>query len=440
VGPRIAVAACLALALAAIVVACGDDETSSGVEALTAASCGELEYEGSGDPDVLIASDLPAQGASAERTEQMNEAIRLELEAEDWKAGDLGVAFQACDDSLESTGEWDTQRCRDNASAYADNPDVVAVIGTYNSGCAAEIMPILNEAPGGGVAMISPGNTFVCLTEPSEDLCDPDQPDSYFPTGSRNYVRVVPNDAAQGAGLAEFAAAQGIERPFILYAADDPTSLGQADTFRGAAEAAGLRIAGAESWDPEAADYTDLMEKAGTGGADAVLLAGLLEQNGPQLIEDKVAVLGPNDGDVKLLAPDGFAQQATIDDTGEASEGMFVSVPARAPDALPDAGASLVEDLQAQIGDVPVEVYAPYAGQAAQLALEAITEGTSDRKAVIENMYETEISDGIVGDFTIEESGDPSLKPITISVAGPDEFRTEAEIVPSPELVTAARG
>ena len=41
----------------------------------------------------------------------------------------------------------------------------------------------------------------------------------------------------------------------------------------------------------------------------------------------KVAVLGPNSGAVKLLAPDGFAQQSTIDLAGSASKGMFASVP-----------------------------------------------------------------------------------------------------------------
>ena len=61
---------------------------------------------------------------------------------EGWKAGQTNVAFQACDDSIEETGEGDERVCRDNAAAYAGNQDVIGVIGTYNSGCAAEIIPI----------------------------------------------------------------------------------------------------------------------------------------------------------------------------------------------------------------------------------------------------------------------------------------------------------
>ena len=42
---------------------------------------------------------------------------------------------------------------------------MLGVIGTYNSGCAAEEIPILNKRR--RLAMISPGNTAVCLTESS---------------------------------------------------------------------------------------------------------------------------------------------------------------------------------------------------------------------------------------------------------------------------------
>ena len=434
------IAAALVAALAMLVAACGDDDGGeiTGVEALPSATCGSVEYGGEGQPDAVIASDLPMQGASRERSEQMVEAIRIVLEQSDWSAGDTRLAFQACDDSIAKTGEWDEATCKGNARAYASNPDVVGVIGTYNSGCAALIIPILNEAQGGGVAMVSPGNTLICLTQPSES-CPSGDPDRYYPTGRRNYARVVPNDAAQGAGLAEFARRKGIERPFVLYAGGDPVSLGQGTTFRGAAEQLGMEIAGFEAWDPDAKSYADLMQKAKSSGADAVLLAGLLEQNGPKLIEDKVSTLGPNDGSVKLLAPDGFAQQATIDDTGEASVGMFVSVPGRDPESLPPAGRPLVEDLKQDFADQPVELYAPYAGEATQVMLDAIERGGDARRAIVEALFEVKVNKGIVGSFEIEPSGDPSAGPITVSEAK-QSLEPIDEIEPPPAVVSAARG
>jgi hypothetical protein len=198
----------LALLLGALALAaCGDeDEESDGEFAgLSIETCEEVEYGGEGDPEALIVSDLPMQGDSAERSEQQVEAIRLALEQREWRAGELAVGFQACDDSSAETGLWDEQICRTNAEAYAADERLLGVIGTYNSGCAAVEIPILSEA---GVAMISPGNTAVCLTEASR-TCEDFDPATLYGDRGRNYVRVVPNDAFQGAALAEFARDQG---------------------------------------------------------------------------------------------------------------------------------------------------------------------------------------------------------------------------------------
>ena len=131
-----------------------------------------------------------------------------------------------------------------------------------------------------------------------------------------------------------------------------------------------------------------------------MVLAGILEENGVQLIRDKVAALGPNDGAVKLLAFDGFAQQATIDNTGPDAKGMYVSLPGKVPGALTGAGDVFVKELKAQIGEQPVEVFAPYAGQAAGVLIEAIRLG-STRAGTISELFKTKIEDGITGSFTI---------------------------------------
>ena len=409
----------------------------SGVQAVDA-DCGELQYAGSGTPSKLIVSDLPLRGDSAERSKQMNDAIVQEIARKGWQAGSgIQVAFQACDDSLASTGEWDEDLCRSNAQAYSADPDVLGVIGTYNSGCAAIEIPVLNRAPGGGIPMVSPGNTLVCLTETASS-CKPEEPDVYYPSGKRNYVRVVPNDAVQGAGLATFADQSGISKPYLLIAAEDPTSEGQARTFEGAATSLGMQIAGTARWDPEAKSYTDLMKQVKASGADAVLLAGLLDQNGAQLIKDKVAVLGPNDGRVKLLAPDGFAQQSTIDQAGPDSAGMFVGLPGKTPETLTGPGAELVQQLEEEVGDDPVEVFAPYAGQAASVLLEAIG-GGEDRAGTIEALFQTDVSDGIIGSFAITRTGDPTPAPISV-LEGADTFEFDKAIVPPNRLIAAARG
>jgi branched-chain amino acid transport system substrate-binding protein len=436
-------AGCAAIASAAVLIACGsgsggNSDKLGDVQGIDA-DCGKIEYSGSGTPTKLIASDLPLRGDSAERSKQMNDAIVQELARKGWQAGtDTQIAFQPCDDSLASTGEWDEGVCRSNAQKYGANPDVIGVIGTYNSGCAQIEIPILNRATGGGVPMVSPGNTLVCLTEPGS-ICQPDEPGVYYPSGTRNYIRVVPNDAVQMAGLATFANEEGIHNPFVLVAAGDPTSKGQADTFQGAARKLGMNVAGRAEWNQKAGSYTGLMDQVRSSGADGVLLAGLLEQNGAQLIKDKVSTLGPNDGSVKLLAPDGFAQQATIGQAGPASAGMFVSQPGKVPGSLTGEGSAFVKEVKAQVGGEPLEVFAPYAGQAAEVLIAAIQSGDATRAGTISSLFKTHVNDGIIGTFRITPSGDPSPAPISVSVAGPT-FTLAKTISPMPQLVTAARG
>jgi branched-chain amino acid transport system substrate-binding protein len=419
--------------LAALALSTQGRAATPGLTPVAASTCGGVMYGGSGSPSALIVSDLPLQGDSRQRSLQMNDAIKLVLEGANWQAGGRAVAFQACDDSSAKTGLWTKAICQSNARAYAADPSVLGVLGTYNSGCAEAMIPILGRAAGGGVAMVSPGNTLICLTEASPS-CPSGQPGSLYPK-LHNYARVVPNDAYQGAGLASFAKSQGVTDPYVLYAANDPTSLGQARTFRGAAQKLGLHIAGFRSWNPKASSYKRLMEVVGGTAADAVLLAGLTEENGSRLIKDKVAVLGPNSG-VKLLAPDGFAQQSTIELAGKAAKGMFASVPGQVPQNLKGAGKKLVGELEKEVGGA-VELYAPYAGQAASVLLGAIAK-SGERTGVIEAVNSTKVSNGITGSFEILPSGDPSVGPITVSVAKAT-FVAFKVVKPSSALVKAAR-
>ena len=148
-------------------------------------------------------------------------------------------------------------------------------------------------------------------------------------------------------------------------------------------------------------------------------------------------MLGPNSGAVKLLAPDGFAQQSTIDLAGSASKGMFASVPGLVPQELKGPGKQLVSELKKTV-EGPVELYAPYAGQAAELVLGALSGASGSRAAVISGVAHAKVKNGITGSFDILPSGDPSIGPITISRAG-STFVPSKVIKPSATLVAAAR-
>jgi branched-chain amino acid transport system substrate-binding protein len=436
----------LVASLALMAAGCGgDDESADGggeITALPSSSCTGIEYKGEGDPDYLLVSDFPLQGSSRTQTTQIVGAIRFLLDKQDWKAGDHNIAFQSCDDATAQAAKWDSGKCSQNANAYAGNEKVIGVIGTFNSGCAAIEIPVLNQAPNGGIPMMSPANTFVCLTEGGPG-CEDTEPDKYYPTGNRNYARVVPHDAYQGAAMAEFAQAQKIKSIYILND-KEAYGLGVATNFKNAAEHLGITVAGFEAWDPKASSYEGLFRKIGGSGADAVFLGGLIDENGAKVIKDKVAVLGPNDGKVKLLAPDGFTTQQTIDEAGTAAAGMYMSVAGVPIDEFKGAGAEFAAEFKPTLGGKEIDPYAIYGAQAARVLLDAIAASDGSRASVIEQMFNASVKDGLLGSFDINENGDPSgaegaVVGFTIYKAT-TKLDTETTISPKNENVEAARG
>jgi branched-chain amino acid transport system substrate-binding protein len=432
----------LVVALALVAAGCGGDDGGEAPEALPSSSCTAIEYEGDGNPDYIVASDFPLQGASRTQTLQMNDAIRKVLADRDYKAGDYNIGFQACDDATAQAGKWDSGKCSQNANAYAANDKVIGLIGTFNSGCAAIIIPVLNQAPEGGIAMMSPANTYPCLTVNLPGGCDATEPDKYYPSGERNYARVAPADDYQGAAVAEFMKEQGVTKLYILND-KEAYGLGVATTTRKAAEHLGIEVVGFEAWDPKAASYESLFRKIQGTGADAVFLGGLIDENGAQVIKDKVAVLGPNDGDVKLFAPDGFTTQQTIDEAGEAAAGMFMSVAGVPIDEFQGAGKEFAEAFQAdKLQGKAIDPYAIYGAQEAQITLDAIAASDGSRADIIAKLFETNVEDGYLGSFTFNENGDPqdasgAVVGFTIYVAT-DKLETAKALSPNPEVVEAA--
>jgi branched-chain amino acid transport system substrate-binding protein len=351
-----------------------------------------------------IVSDLPLQGSNLVQTEQMVEAIEYVLELAENKAGDYTIEYESFDDAIASTGNWDEALCASNARTYADDESIVGVIGTYNSGCAAIIMPILNEA---GVAMLSPANTYAGLTHAAPGT-EPGEPDKYFPSGERNYARVVASDDFQGRVGAQFLKDEGVTSVFIL---DDKELYGKgvADAFEDAAREVGLTVAGHEGWDKDAPNYTALMTKIKATGADAVYIGGVSPNNGGQLVKDKVAVLGDNE-QVKLLVTDGFVLDSLFDDAGaENLNGAWGTAPTLPADQIAGAGAEFVDGFQERIGaDANIQVYTLYAATAAQVMLDAIARSDGSRSDVIAKMFETELTDTATGPMSFNEDGDPA--------------------------------
>jgi branched-chain amino acid transport system substrate-binding protein len=427
----------------------GGGGSTADIEELPASSCGPLEYKGTGDAQALLVSDLPLQGGSRTQTLQMNDAIRYVLDQAGWKAGDTDIAFQACDDATAQAAKWDSAKCTQNSNAYSQNKSLVGVIGTFNSGCAQLEIPRLNRAAGGAVPMVSPANTLVCITEGGPG-CAADEPDKYYPSGTRNYARVAPHDAYQGAADAEFLQSKGVKSVYVL---NDKESygLGVATNFRNAAQSLGIQILGFDAYDPKQASFEATFTKIKQTDPDAVFIGGLIDENSGQLINDKVAVLGDNtdnpDDGVMLMLPDGFTTDAVFD-PGEGgtknAKGAYFSVAGVPIDNFKGAGADFAEGFGATLGGTPIDPYSIYAAQAAQIFLSAIEQGGTDRAAILDAIFNYKVDNGLIGSFEINENGDPSggegaVVGFTI-YKGADKLETETTISPKPEDVEAARG
>src|SRR5439155_15955263 len=170
-------------------------------------------------------------------------------------------------DSTAQTGGGDSAKCATNGRLYAANKSVIGVVGTFNSGCAKIIVPILNRANPGPVAMVSPANTNPGLTK----KWDPGEPNKYYPTGVRNYARVVATDDIQGPADALWSQSLGFKKVYVLN--DKQTyGVGVAKAYKSAAAKLGIKVTGYKGWDAKATSYEALATAIKATGAQAVFL------------------------------------------------------------------------------------------------------------------------------------------------------------------------
>jgi branched-chain amino acid transport system substrate-binding protein len=206
--------------------ACGGDGgggaavTGPPASALSVPTCSPVSYGGPGRPRFLIVNSSAYQGLYKGHGVQTAQAMKMVLAHRGWRAGPYTVGVQVCEETSAATGRVSPALCTRNARAFAENRSVLGMIGPLTSTCAATVLPILNRAPGGPLATIAGGNTYVGLTRSGAGTA-PGEPERYAPTGRRGYVRMAPTDDVQGAAVALLARRLGVTRAFVL---DDRTS------------------------------------------------------------------------------------------------------------------------------------------------------------------------------------------------------------------------
>jgi branched-chain amino acid transport system substrate-binding protein len=418
------------IAVVALVATVSGAFARSGATPLPASSCSAIQ---NASGQYLIASDLPLEGSGRTQTSQMTRAIKFVLNQHGWKAGKYTLAYQSCDDATAQAGKWDSGKCSANANAYAQNSSVVGVIGTFNSGCAEIIIPVLNRASNGPIAMVSPANTYVGLTHGGPGTVA-GEPGKYYPTGKRNYARVVAADDYQGAADAVLTKSLGVKKVYILND-KEAYGLGVASNFRNASKRLGLTVSGFTAWDGKASSYEALGVKIKASGSQAVFLGGLICENGGKLIKDLRNALGTS---VKIIAPDGFTPiSATVQESGTASEGAYVSVAGLPNTALKGAGQAFVKAFT-KADKRPPDPYSVYAAQAAEVLVQAVAQSNGSRADVAKQLFKVSLKGSILGNVSFNTNGDVTSNPVTIYVVKSGKSTTYRVIVPPKSLVKIA--
>ena len=363
---------------------------------------------------VKIVSSLPRTGSANAQTTSMVNGIRMAIDDVGGKVGNLKVAYEDWDDASPERGQWDPAVEAANADKAIRDPNVIAYIGTYNSGAAKISMPKLNQA---GVAMVSPANSWPGLTK--KGIGEANEPMVYRPSGKITYFRIVPTDEIQGAVGAQWAAEMGVKRVFVLHDRE-LYGKGVAEMFKRSAPASGLTVVGFEGIDPKASNYRSLVVKIRQQNPDMIYFGGTTQSNAGQIAKD----LRSAGLKIKLMVPDGCFENSFIESAGKENvEGIahitFGGVPA---DQLQGKGRSFYEAYKKKFGIEP-ESYAAYGYESASVVLAALAKsGSKDRAALVDAIAKTKDFPGILGTWSFDEQGDTTLKTMSGNIVKDGKF------------------
>jgi branched-chain amino acid transport system substrate-binding protein len=390
------------------IAACGSSKSTSTTTSSGGAAAPSSGSSSSSSKTIDIYSSLPLQGASTAQTDPLVNGIKLALSQAGGKAGQFTVKYQSLDDSTAAAGKWDPSQCAANARKAASDPKTVYYIGEFNSGCSEVSIPILNSA---GVPQVSPANTYVGLTTNLPGSA-PGEPQKYYPTGKRTYLRIVPIDSIQAAadlmamkqaGCTKVAVANDKE----AYGAGLATLLELEKGFYG------VTIVSNTGIDPTAPNFRSYAATIKDQGANCFLFAGIVSNGGVQITKDVNAALPT----AKIFGPDGMCTStwtnpkmggvpASIDPLIECT------VATQDLSAYP-GGKMFLAAYKAKYGPTPPDPYAIYGYEAMKLGLDTIASlgANGDNKAdVLAALFAVKSRNSVLGTYGFNKNGDTTLK------------------------------
>lgn len=306
-------------------------------------------------------------------------------------AGDLPVTLEY---SPQDT-QGDPTKALPIAKALAADDTVIGVVGPCFSGESESTGPDFEAA---GFPRVTPS-----ATRPSLAL-----------QGWTGWFRVVSNDDAQSGDTPKVLTnyAKGTK----IFIAHDKSSYGEglATLVNQATRAAGGNVVGFEADDPGKEDYSSLVTKAISAGAD-VFYWGAYEKEAGLIVKQ----LRERGFTGKFVGADGSKGTNLLSVGGAAAEGAILTCPCLDPNTSNDPDAvKFVTDYQAEFGAAP-EIYAAEGHDATLVIIEAIekagdfTDITAYRETVKENVAATSGLKGVTTTISFQANGELAGAPRT---------------------------
>ena len=360
------------------------------------------EAPAAGAETMRFYSSLPLTGNSAAQTATIVKAIELAI-AQNTKDGTVcegkfKIDYVSLDDATAAKGQWDEAQEQANANKAVGDPDTMVYIGTFNSGAAKISIPILNQATP-MLGMISPANTNVGLTK----KFNAGEPEKYYPSGKRNYMRVVAHDGLQGSFGARWAQKLGAKKVILV---DDQQAYGKglADVFAKVAKEIKLEVMSREVIEANQGDYKTLANKIAAAKPDLVYYGGITGKGTSSFVQE-LRTAAP---DIKIMGADGILENEFAEKT-KGAEGVYATIAGVPREKLGNKGKKFFDDYKAKNGADP-EAYAIYGYEAASVVIKAVsTVCKKDRLAILDAMFTTKDFDGVLGKWSFDADGDTSL-------------------------------
>jgi branched-chain amino acid transport system substrate-binding protein len=274
-----------------------------------------------------------------------------------------------------------------NARNIIADPDILLLVGHYNSGVALPASEVYKDAM---LAMISPANTATEITD----------------RGYPNVNRVCGRNDVQGPVGARFAAQE--LKAKSVYIIHDKTLYGQgiAENFRNEAKKFGINVMGYEGTE-ERANFSPMINPLKAKNPELVYFGGVYHQGGlllKQLREKGVKA--------KFMGPEGLDSAEMVKIAGAAAVGSYYTSVAGPPDAYPET-AAFMKKFKQRFGK-DIESFGMYGYDATLLGIKAMEGWLKANPGKKPNRAEVSTAvrklkgfKGVTGAIEFDNKGDP---------------------------------